>query len=462
MELVSPIGMIGLFAASLKQITVETVTLGLLRLHEALQSGSENVGLPLVAIGFGIAAALILWLANRDENATTEIAELVTPRRWLFVVLWALAITFAGLLPYLVNGAHYSLERTPPQTILSRYTAIAALGASMLIVVVALAPLYVPLRRLRGSGSKLASDAPELNLIVVGATCAFAVALGVIRLVQTGHQYQAAWEQKKDVFRAALQKSDVWQKGTLVVLHDFPAGIDGSLFEPSWAYRSALGLFLNPPPSDLPVTNDPSDLWIYPDNAGETLDWAVSGKTLSVKWFELRDRIEFPLERVVALGYDPATGAISVLDTFPHEDLPPGSPEVHLYTGINQPEPARQIEDAATEILSPWSNETSCSADIAVRSSDVAPAEGTISAFALPSGKLLDRRYVAAHSALRYNFDAPCGARGTLRFDRGPRRFVDALPVADAAKLRAVWRASPDGARAEVTVAVGDLKPGAR
>ena len=171
----------------------------------------------------------------------------MNPRRWLWLVLWALVITFAGLLPYLVNGAHYTLERTPPQTILSRYTAIAALGSSFLLVIAALVPIDVPLRHLERGGSKVARIGPVLNLLAVGAICAFAVALGVIRLVQTGHQYEAAWKQKKDVFRAAVQKSDLWQKGTLVVLHDFPAGIDGSLFEPSWAYRSALGLFLAPP-----------------------------------------------------------------------------------------------------------------------------------------------------------------------------------------------------------------------
>jgi len=191
------------------------------------------------------------------------------------------------------------------------------------------------------------------------------------------------------------------------------------------------------------------------------LDWAVSDKTLSVKWFELRDRIEFPLEHVVALRYDPASQSVSVLDTFPREDLPPGSPEVHLYTGINQPEPVRQIEGAAAEILSPWSKETLCSAAVAVRSSDVAPAEGTISAFTLPSGKLLDRRYVGAHSALHYNFDAPCGTRGVLRFDRGPWRLVDALSVVDPAEP-AGWNASRGGARSKVTVALGDLKPAAR
>ncbi len=459
-ELVSPLSMLGLFAASLKSITVETVSLGFLRLHEALQTGSENVGLPITAAGFGIAVALILWVANRDVSAPAEVAQFMNPRRWLWLALWALLITFAGLLPYLVNGAHYTVERTPPQTILSRYTAIAALGSSFLLVIVALVPIYALLRRLERGWTKVARIGPVLNLLTVGAICAFAVALGVIRLVQTGHQYEAAWKQKKDVFRATVQKSGVWQKGTLVVLHDFPAGIDGSLFEPSWAYRSALGLFLDPPPSDLPVTNDPSDLWIYPDNSGETLDWAVSGKTLSVKWFELRDRIEFPLERVVALGYDPATQSISVLDTFPREDLPPGAPNVRLYTGINQPEPTRRIRSATFEILSPWSKPTTCSSEVAVRSSDVALEEGTVSAFTLPSGKLLDRRYVAAHTPLHYSFDAPCGSSGVLRFDRGAWRFVDALTRTQPSEP-STWHASADGAKVVLNTGIGLLKPAA-
>jgi hypothetical protein len=460
-ELVSPLAMIGLFMASLKSITIETVTLGFSRLSEALQTGNENVGLPISAAGFGIAVALFLWLANRDTKAPAEVALSMTPRRWLWLVLWALLITFAGLLPYLVNGAHYTVERTPPQTILSRYTAIAAIGVSILLIIAALLPIYVPLRRLEGGESKVARFAPVLNLLAVGAVCAFAVALGVIRLVQTGHQYEASWKQKQDVFRAVVQQNGLWQKGTLIVLHDFPASVDGSLFEPSWAYRSALGLFLDPPPSDLPLTNDPSDLWIYPDNSGETMDWSVSGKTLSVKWFELRDRVTFPLERVVALGYDPATKLISALDTFPREDLPPGSHDVHLYTGINQPEPVRQIKSVATEILSPWNQDASCSAEIAVRSSDLATHEGTVSAFTLPSGRLLDRRYVRAHSALHYNFDAPCGSRGVLRFDRGPWRFVDALEVGDDEEQQGAWRAPADGATSELNVRLGDLKSAA-
>ncbi len=210
------------------------------------------------------------------------------------------------------------------------------------------------------------------------------------------------------------------------------------------------------------MTNDPSDLWIYPDNAGEMSDWAVSGKTLSVKWFELRDRIEFPLQHVVALGYDPVTQSVEILHTFPSEDLPVGSPVVSLYTGINKPEPVRRIKSAAREILSPWSEATTCSSEIAVRSGDVAPAEGTISAFELPSGKVIDRRFVASRATVNYSFYARCGKTGVLTFDRGAWRFVDALGTKALTQDLGAWHASSDGARVELDIKLGNLKSAAR
>jgi hypothetical protein len=451
LEVVSPLALIGWFFASLWAMTAETVQLTFAQLDAALGSGSANLGLPLLATGFGIFVALILWLVNREAQDEAEVEKSIDLGRWALFVVWSLLVAFAGVLPFLVNGTHYTNERTQAHGVLSRSTAIAAIGVSELLVAVVLLPLR---RRM----------SPTLGLVAAGTLCAFVVSIGVIRLVQTGKDYANAWSEQKALLRAALRSDGVWQSGAAIVLHDFPTQA-GSAPAPhtnqSWAYRSALGLFLEPPPSDLFLTNEPADLRILPDNAGETADWANDGASLSVKWY-LRERLRLPLRDVVVLAYDPAAASIVALDKFPPEDLPGGSPEIRLYTGLNRPHIQRRITDAALEMLAPWPKASACSGEVAVRSTDGAPHEGTIAAFALPSGELLDRRYVAPRAELNYTFYVPCGTVGVLRFDRGTRRFVDWLPRSQAgAAARDAWLLKYDGERRSVATSFRTLKPAA-
>ena len=461
-EVPSPLALIGWFLASLWAMTAETVSLAFEELATALRNGSGNLALPLLAAGFGIAVALILWLANRDTQDDTEIENAIDVRRWSHFMLWSLLVAFAGALPFLVNGTHYTSERTQAHGVLSRSTAIAAIGVSELLVAVALLPLYRPDKSRAETKRRFRRISPALNLVAAGTLCAFVVWLGVVRLVQTGDDYATAWSEQKALLRAALRSDGVWQSGAAIVLHDFPT-LAGSAPAPltvqSWAYRSALGLFLEPPPSDLFLTADPSDLRILPDNAGETAAWSSDGESLSVKWYP-RNRLRLPLKDVVALAYDPAAASIVVLDTFPASDLPAGSPEVHLYTGLNQPNAGRRITAAALEMLAPWPQATVCSGEVEVRSSDVAPQEGTIAAFALPSGKLLDRRYVAVGTRLNYSFYAPCGTTGVLRFDRGARRFIDSLPRSQInAAAPDAWFSKDDAETRSVATSFRVLKP---
>jgi hypothetical protein len=451
-EVGSPLALIGWFFESLWAMTAETVSLAFLQLDAALRSGAENFGLPLLAAGCGIAVALILWLANRDAGDEVEIASAIDLRRWSNSVLWSLLVAFAGALPFLLNGTHYTSERMQPHGVLSRSTAIAAIGMSALLVAIVLLPLY---RRRIG---------PAFNLVAAGVLCAFVVSLGVVRLVQTGEDYANAWTQQKALLRAALSSDGVWQSGAAIVLHDFPTLVGSApapLTVQSWAYRSALGLFLEPPPSDLFLTADPADLQILPDNAGETADWTNDGEYLSVKWYP-RERLRFPLKGVVVLAYDPGAASLAVLDKFPANDLPAGSPEVQLYTGLNQPNARRRITNAALEMLAPWPKAAVCLGEVAIRSSDVAPREGTIAAFAIPSGKLLDRRYVAAGAELDYSFYAPCGTSGLLRFDLGARRFTGSLPHSQISSAeREVWHLNDDGKTRSVSPSFRTLQPAA-
>jgi hypothetical protein len=113
-------------------------------------------------------------------------------------------------------------------------------------------------------------------------------------------------------------------------------------------------------------------------------------------------------------------------------------------------------------MLAPWPKAAVCMGEVAVRSSDVAPHEGTIAAFAIPSGKLLDRRYVAAGAELHYSFYAPCGTSGVLRFDLGARRFIDSLPRLQAGAIaREVWHVNDDGKTRSVSPSFGALQPAA-
>lgn len=461
LELASPLAIIGWFVASLWEMTAETVGLAFRQLDAAVRGGTDSIGLPIFAAGFGIAVALILWLGSRDRLDAAEIENSLNLRRWSRFALWALLVTFAGLLPFLVNGTHYAPERTQPHGVLSRSTAIAALGVSGLLVVVALLPLYRPEKRGAPNKRRVRRVNPALNLVAAGTLCAFVVALGVVRLVQAGEDYANGWSEQKALLRAALRSGDVWQRGAVVVLHDFPvrAGTaPAPLTVQSWAYRSALGLFLDPAPSDLFLTAEPSDLRILPDNAGETADWVIERDVLGVKWYP-RDRLRVPLKDVVVLAYDPVSASIVVLDKFPRENLPNGSPEVRLFTGLNRPRTPRRITPAALEMLAPWPQATLCSTEVVVRSADAAPRDGTIAAFAVPSGKLLDRRYVASGAALNYSFATPCGTMGVLRFDPGSRRFIDALPLSQAnAAGREAWRASGDGTTRAVRTSFRELK----
>jgi hypothetical protein len=456
-EVGSPLALIVWFFESLWVMTGDTVRLGFLQLDAALRSGADNLGLPLLAAGFVIAVALILWLANRDAEDEPEIATSIDVRGWSRLVLWSLLVAFAGVLPFLLNGTHYTSERTQAHGVLSRSTAIAAIGVSEVLVALVLLPLYRPEKARAEAKRRFRRVNPAVNLVAAGVLCAFVVSLGVIRLVQTGEDYASAWIQQKALLRAVLRSDGVWQSGAVVVLHDFPTHAPAPLTNESWAYRSALGLFLEPPPSDLFMTVSPADLQILPDNAGETEDWANEGEDVSVKWY-LRERLRFPLKDLVVLTYDPAAASLVALDKFPPNDLPGGSPEVPLYTGLNRPHVTRRITDAAVEMLAPWPKAAACLGEVAVQSSDGAPREGTIAAFALPSGRLLDRRYVAAGAALNYSFSAPCGTSGALRFDPGARRFIDALPHSQLGSAeREAWHLDGNGGTRSVTTSFRTL-----
>jgi hypothetical protein len=99
-----------------------------------------------------------------------------------------------------------------------------------------------------------------------------------------------------------------------------------------------------------------------------------------------------------------------------------------------------------------------CWSEVTVGSRDVGQREGTVSAFDLATGEMLDRRYVPAGAPLSYSFYVPCGTRGALTFDPGRHRFIDSVPASRLKALQsAAWTAGGDAANLQVDTAIRSL-----
>ena len=382
--------------ASFYEMTAGTISYAV---SEALSAGPVVNMLRAAIVGTAIGAAVILaaWAVYFRERSAG--ARALSSRGWLGGLGVAAVFAVAGMLPYMVNGENQS-GVVIVTGILARYSAVAAMGVSAVLVYLTCIPLGGPFRNARFR----AAAAALLGVAVL--------AVAYVRLTYTANDYVAAWSIQKTEWRAILTRNGYFSAGSAIMYHNFPVYVRAApMANQSWSIRNALAQLLQPPPvSAIYVTTNPSDMRIYPDNAGETADWRVEGTHVTTKWY-LPHRLSFPIEDFVVLDYDRKTNTIHAMTSFPLDDLSGPRRGVPLYTGRNVMMPLRRFTPLAESYFSPIATNV-CTDVVAVTAPGRMEAGGA--AVVTQDGVIAERRFVEKNDGVHFSFYARCGARESL------------------------------------------------